>query len=88
MTANWASISMIVNQIPMLSARSATARLKQSWQRKVMDPPCLPDKLLGVEPDLDPVVEEGEERGEGEDGHEDGDEAKLEHHLQVLLEQA
>ena len=50
--------------------------------------PGLADKLLSIEPDLDPVVEEGEEGSEGEGGDEDGDEAKLENHLEVLLEQA
>ena len=45
------------------------------------------DKLLSIQPDLDPVVEEGKEGGEGEGGDEDGDEAELENHLEILLEQ-
>ena len=40
--------------------------------------PCLTDKLLGVQPDLHPVVEEGEQWSQREGRHEDGDEAKLE----------
>ena len=52
------------------------------------DTPGLTDKLLGVQANLHPVVEESEERGEGEGSYKDGDEAKLENHLQVLLEQA
>ena len=50
--------------------------------------PGVSNKLLSIESDLDPVVEEGEEGSEGEGGDEDGDEAKLENHLEVLLEQA
>ena len=50
--------------------------------------PGVPDKLLSIQSDLDPVVEEGKEGGEGEGGDEDGDEAELENHLEVLLEQA
>ena len=50
--------------------------------------PGLTDKLLSIKPDLDPVVEESKEGGEGEGGNEDGDEAELENHLEVLLEQA
>ena len=50
--------------------------------------PCFTDKLLSIEPDLNPVVEEGEEGGEREGGHEDRDEPELENHLKVLLEQA
>ena len=37
------------------------------------------NKLLSVETDLNPIVEEGEERGEGEGCYEDGDEAELEY---------
>ena len=47
--------------------------------------PSLTDKLLSIEPDLNPVVEEGEEGGEREGGHEDRDEPELENHLEVLL---
>ena len=47
--------------------------------------PGLTDKLLSIEPDLNPVVEEGEEGGEREGGHEDRDEPELENHLKVLL---
>ena len=50
--------------------------------------PSFTDKLLSIEPDLNPVVEEGEEGGEREGGHEDRDEPELENHLEVLLEQA
>ena len=50
--------------------------------------PGLADKLLSIKSDLDPVVEEGKEGGEGEGGDEDGDEPELENHLEVLLEQA
>ena len=50
--------------------------------------PGLADKFLSIKSDLDPVVEEGEEGSEGEGGNEDGDEAELENHLEVLLEQA
>ena len=50
--------------------------------------PSFTDKLLSIEPDLNPVVEEGEEGGEREGGHEDRDEPELENHLKVLLEQA
>ena len=50
--------------------------------------PGLTDKLLSIKSDLDPVVEEGKEGGEGEGGNEDGDEPELENHLEVLLEQA
>lgn len=42
-------------------------------------PAVLARKLVGVQTDLHPVVEEGEERREGERCHEDGDESKLEH---------
>ena len=41
-------------------------------------PPGLADELLGVQPDLHPVVEEGEQGGQGEGRHEDCDETKLE----------
>ncbi len=37
------------------------------------------DQLLGIQPELEDVVEKGEERGEGKGGHEDGDEAVLDH---------
>ena len=40
-------------------------------------PPRLADKLLAVQPDLHPVVDEGKEGGQGEGGHENGDEAEL-----------
>ena len=40
--------------------------------------PRLTDKFLGVQPDLHPVVEEGEQGSQREGRHEDGDEAKLE----------
>ena len=50
--------------------------------------PGLADKLLSIKSDLDPVVEESKEGGEGEGGNEDGDEPELENHLEVLLEQA
>ena len=50
--------------------------------------PGVSNKLLSIESDLNPVVEEGEEGSEGEGGDEDGDEAELENHLEVLLEQA
>ena len=50
--------------------------------------PGVSNKLLSIESDLDPVVEESKEGGEGEGGDEDGDEAELENHLEVLLEQA
>ena len=50
--------------------------------------PGVSNKLLSIESDLDPVVEEGKEGSEGEGGDEDGDEAELENHLEVLLEQA
>lgn len=39
----------------------------------------LADKFLGVQTDLDPVIEQGEERGQRESRHKNGDEAKLEH---------
>ena len=65
----------------------------QQFETYALSPLChstprLTDKLLGVKSDLDPVVEEGEEGSEGEGGDEDGDEAELENHLEVLLEQA
>ena len=41
-------------------------------------PPGLADELLGVQPDLHPVVEEGEQGGQGEGRHEDCDEPELE----------
>ena len=41
-------------------------------------PPSLADELLGVQPDLHPVVEEGEQGGQGEGRHEDCDETELE----------
>lgn len=37
----------------------------------------LTNELLGIESDLHPVVEEGEERGKWKGGNEDGDEPKL-----------
>ena len=156
MTANWASMSRILNQMPMFSARSATARLKMGMKsfsftaRAIQSnpiqiqyhmisnsifsiipvplqylqptgsssnsflitnrrlsltsfgvlliralysifvntfkklqlelyPPCFTDKLLCVQPDLHPVVEESEERGQGKSGNKDGDEAELKH---------
>lgn len=39
----------------------------------------LAHKLVRVQADFHPVVEEGEERRQGERRHEDGDEAELEH---------
>lgn len=39
----------------------------------------LADKFLGVQTDFDPVIEQGEERGQWESSHKNGDEAKLEH---------
>ena len=42
-------------------------------------PPGLTDELLGVQSDLHPVVEEGEQGSQGEGRHEDGDETELEH---------
>ena len=42
-------------------------------------PPRLADELLSVQPDLHPVVEEGEQGGQGEGRHEDRDETELEH---------
>ena len=63
---------------------------KGFWQFKLgfQNGPGLADKFLSIKSDLDPVVEEGKEWGEGEGGDEDGDEAELENHLEVLLEQA
>ena len=62
----------------------------QQFETYALSPLChstprLTDKLLSIEPDLNPVVEEGEEGGEREGGHEDRDEPKLENHLEVLL---
>ena len=37
------------------------------------------EQLLGVDPELEDVVEERKERGQGEGAHEDGDEAVLDH---------
>ena len=45
--------------------------------------PGVPNKLLSIKSDLDPVVEEGKEGSEGEGGDEDGDEPKLENHLET-----
>lgn len=42
-------------------------------------PAVLAHKLVRVQADLGPVVEEGEERRQGERRHKDGDEAELEH---------
>lgn len=42
-------------------------------------PPVLRHKLLSVQTDLHPVVDEREERSERTRRHKDGDEAKLEH---------
>jgi len=42
-------------------------------------PAVLARELVRVQADLHPVVEEGEERRQGERRHEDGDEPKLEH---------
>ena len=42
-------------------------------------PPGFADEFLSVEPNLDPVVEQGEERGQRERRHEDRDETELEH---------
>ena len=42
-------------------------------------PPRLTDELLGVQSDLHPVVEEGEQGSQGEGRHEDRDETELEH---------
>ena len=39
--------------------------------------PCFTDKLLGIQPDLHPVVQQGKQRGQGEGCYEYGDEAKL-----------
>ena len=50
--------------------------------------PGVPNKLLSIKSDLDPVVEKGKEGSEGEGGDKDGDEPELENHLEVLLEQA
>ena len=41
-------------------------------------PSGLADELLGVQPDLHPVVDEGEQGRQGEGRHEDCDETKLE----------
>lgn len=41
-------------------------------------PPVLAHKLVRIQADLGPIVEEGEERRQRERRHEDGDEAKLE----------
>ena len=56
MTASWASISRILNQMPMFSALSATARLREEGKVR-WDKPGLTDKLLGIEANLHPVVE-------------------------------
>ena len=45
-------------------------------------------QLLSVEADLDPVVDEREEWRDREGNHENGDEAELEHHLEVLVEES
>ena len=45
------------------------------------------NELLGVQANFDPVIEQGEERRQRESRHEDGDEAELQHHLQVLLKE-
>ena len=42
-------------------------------------PAVLTHKLVGVQADLGPVVEQSEEGRQGEGRHEDGDEAKLQH---------
>ena len=47
-------------------------------------PPRLADKLVCVESDLHPVVEQGEERSERERSHEDRDEAKLQHCIRKI----
>lgn len=42
-------------------------------------PPELSGELPGVHADLQDVVAEGQQRGQGEGGHEQGDETKLDH---------
>ena len=42
-------------------------------------PPQLRDKLLGVQADLDDVVEQGEQGSQGEGGHEQRHEPKLDY---------
>ena len=44
--------------------------------------------LLGVQSELEDVVTQGEERGEREGADEDGDEAVLDDHLEVLVEES
>ena len=39
--------------------------------------PCLTHKLLSIQSDLHPVVEESKERSQGEGSYKDGDETKL-----------
>ena len=46
-------------------------------------PPVVDEELLPVQPQLEDVVQEGEERGQRERRHEDGDEAVLDHCQEV-----
>ena len=50
-------------------------------------PPQLRERFEGVDADLEEVVEEGEEGAERERHHKQRDEAELDHHLQVLVEE-
>ena len=47
-------------------------------------PPRLADELLSVQPDLHPVVEEGEQGGQGEGRHEYGNKTKLENWSEIV----
>ena len=50
-------------------------------------PSVLLKKFLGISPELNHVVDEGEEGSQGKGADEDGDEPILNHKLQVLVEQ-
>jgi len=50
--------------------------------------PQLRNPLVRIQSNLDNVVEEGKEGGQGEGGYEEGHEPILNHHLQILLKES
>ena len=73
----------MLNQMPMLDERKAMGRLvgrSAVKRRNVCDEselPCFTDEFVGIETDLDPIVQHGEQGSDGKGSHENGDETKL-----------
>ena len=73
----------MLNQMPMLDERKAMGRLigrsVVRWRSACDESelPCFTNEFVGIESDLHPIVQHGEQGSDGKGSNENGDETKL-----------